>query len=326
MPQRTNEFQELVARIHRAFAPMGAKVTESIMMGVPGLEGKREIDVLIELQSGLYKLMVAVEAKHESRKMDLVKFESIVGKYMGDGCVKVNKVVVVSHLGFYRNVHRRARLLNIELITLDEAFDTDWSKFAPKRVQFKMKPHICSVQFEPRVNALKKDLLDTARIICQHGADHGSVRHYAQHIVNSHILPKSPGLLQRLWEEATHHERGAVATVSWPLNSHCVRLDDVDHPVSEMEIRLHAINAQGIADCTELELESTENGKRTIQRACVSVGGKELEVLFPEGHQSKKIMLTIGDTEYFSSRKSAKKPQRTNAARKGRKPKGTHRD
>ena len=225
MPPRANDFQKLVTLIQRTFAPQGAKVTESAIVDVPGLEGGREIDVLIEGQFGAYELKVAVEAKDEGRKLDLIRFESIVGKYTGDGRVKVNKVVVVSHRGFYKNVHRRAKQLDVELITLAEATDTDWAKYAPRQMAFNFAPHLCSVSFEPAVDITDKtDLLDRAHVFCTHGKDHGTVRQHAYYVIQSHVLPSKPDLISQLCQEATKHERGAIATVTWPLSHHFIRL------------------------------------------------------------------------------------------------------
>lgn len=93
MPQRTNEFQELVTLIQRAFAPVGAKVTSSAMVDVPGQSSQREIDVLIESGIGPYTIKIAVEAKDEGRKMDQVKFEQLIAKYFSERSIKVNKLL-----------------------------------------------------------------------------------------------------------------------------------------------------------------------------------------------------------------------------------------
>jgi len=317
MPARSNDFQKLVMLIQRTFAPRGAKVTESAIIDVPGIDGGREIDVLIEGQFGPFELKVAVEAKDEGRKMDLTKFESIVGKYTGDGRVKVNKVVVVSHRGFYKNVQRRAKQLGVELITLVEAADSDWTRFAPKQITFSFAPHLCSVRFEPAVDFVDKtNLLDHAHIFCTHKKDHGTVRQYACHIIQSHVLPSKPDLLNELCQEATKHDRGAIATVTWPLSHHFVRFDHVDSKVTSMIIQLHAVNSVGPMECTEMELSSSETGKRTLQRARATVGGKKLEFLFPDGLKSKQITLNIDDAKTLQPRRTRKRVANRKTAKK----------
>ncbi len=101
MPKRTNEFQELVALVQRALAPEGAIVTESALVEDSSGANMREIDVLVDTTVGEYRIRIAVEAKDEGRPMDSTKFESIAGKYFLEGGVKVNKVVVITHRGFY---------------------------------------------------------------------------------------------------------------------------------------------------------------------------------------------------------------------------------
>jgi hypothetical protein len=102
MPKRTNDFQELVALVQKALAPDGAVVTESALVEA-GCDGEtREIDVLIDTKVGEYRIRIAVEAKDEGRPMDSTRFESIIGKYLVEGGVRVNKVAVITHQGFYQ--------------------------------------------------------------------------------------------------------------------------------------------------------------------------------------------------------------------------------
>ncbi len=127
MPQRTNDFQDLVALVQRTLADQGALVTESALVG----DDEREIDILIDTMAGPYRIRIAVEAKDEGRPMDSTKFESIIGKYFGEGGIKVNKVVVVTHRGFYKPVIDRAQLLDVDLFTLTQATQIDWGQFRP---------------------------------------------------------------------------------------------------------------------------------------------------------------------------------------------------
>jgi hypothetical protein len=84
MPQRTNEFQNLVSLIQKALAPKSAKVTDSAMVEVDGLGTLREVDVLIEGAFGPYTIKIAVEATDRGRKLTLQQFDSLVGKYRGE--------------------------------------------------------------------------------------------------------------------------------------------------------------------------------------------------------------------------------------------------
>jgi len=165
MPKRTNDFQELIAIIQRALAPKGARVTESAMGPVPGLKKPREIDILIESEVGPYRLKVAVEATNRARKLDNETFGKILSKFEMAGSTSVNKVVIVTPSGFTEDVIARAKLLDVDLLTINEAKEADWSKFSPK-LAFTVAPHVCGVTFAPKASFRKR-----ARL-CESGANH----------------------------------------------------------------------------------------------------------------------------------------------------------
>src|SRR5262245_4856561 len=128
MPQRSNDFQRLVAFVQRALAPTGARITESAMVPSVVVGGEREVDILIEVQSGQQLVRTAVEAKDEGRRMDIVKFESIVAKYSKMAGLLADRVIVINRRGFSNAVHERAKVENISLFTLEEAMAADWAK------------------------------------------------------------------------------------------------------------------------------------------------------------------------------------------------------
>ncbi len=160
MPQRTNEFQELVARIQRIMAPKGAIVTESAIVG----EDEREIDIKIENPEGPYRVK-AVEAKDEGRKMDMTSFESYLGKYFVPGGVcGLDKLIIITHRGFSRKVIKRAEYLKhdknfgIELFTLKEAMRFDWSKFYPYNSFYRCVREVRQINFTLEKGQITKDL------------------------------------------------------------------------------------------------------------------------------------------------------------------------
>jgi hypothetical protein len=98
MPKRTNDFQKLVRLVQQSLVPAGARVTESAMVENQGTP--REIDVLVELPAGMYRMKIAVEAKDHKRAVDVGVVEQIAAKYrVGDG-ILVNQVGIVSRSGF----------------------------------------------------------------------------------------------------------------------------------------------------------------------------------------------------------------------------------
>ncbi len=116
MPQRTNDFQQLVELIHRLFAPQNATVTASALVQLASGQ-EREVDVLVEFETELYPVRIAVEAKDLSRPIETTTLEQYIGKYNSEGGVKVNKVIIVAK-SFARPVVDRARSLGFELHTL----------------------------------------------------------------------------------------------------------------------------------------------------------------------------------------------------------------
>lgn len=230
MPKRTNDFQELVAIIHRALAPKGAVITESALVETGTSGETREIDVLIETKVVEYRMKIAVEAKDEHRPMDSTKFESIIGKYLVEGGVKVNKVVVVTHHGFYQPVIERAQKLGIELLTLTEAKDVDWSQFRPPG-RFACNIEFRNFQVEPSVEITEAQLA-TAQIICSCGRRYGQLINFAQHHFQ-HSVSRHAALLSSVEAEVVSTGEDKVAHFDLPLGTgdHKFRLILADNSV-----------------------------------------------------------------------------------------------
>lgn len=131
MPQRTNDYQKLVELIHRLFAPQNAIVTASAMvMSASGQE--REIDVLVEYETELYPVRIAVEAKDLSRAIETTTLEQYIGKYNSQGGVTVDKVIIVAK-SFAQTVSDRARSLGFELHTLKSLASSKPGEFSKPR-------------------------------------------------------------------------------------------------------------------------------------------------------------------------------------------------
>jgi hypothetical protein len=215
MPKRTNEFQQLVALIQRSLADEGAVVTESAL-APDGVANGREIDILIETKAGPYRIRIAVEAKDEGRPMDITKFESIVGKYFSEGGLKVNKVVVVTHRGFYEPVRDRARLLDVELFTVTEAEHLDWSQLRPPGPCFKSRIAIENILVRPSA-MVPKDPLHEARVVCSCGRNYGTLLQFAHYLFWKTVVRNDHALLTDRDEQATQTSMATKAHVSLTL-------------------------------------------------------------------------------------------------------------
>jgi len=125
MPQRSNDFQRLVALIEGQLASDETAVTESkLVLDTAGIE--REIDISIEGALGGHAVSIAVETRDRSRPADVTWIDDLVGKYRH---LPIDKVVAVSRLGFTSNALSGAAASTaprIETLTLEEALETDW--------------------------------------------------------------------------------------------------------------------------------------------------------------------------------------------------------
>ncbi len=156
--------------IQKSLAPKDATVTESQMVYVPGQSIEREIDILIETAVGPFRIKIAIEAKDEKRRLDLTKFESILGKYLIEGGVKVDKIVIVTRSGFTKPVRIRAKCLGVELMTLSEAKEFKWDKFVRSDWNLQSEVVIENVRFLPPVEAQwEQSAIDEGLIECTHG-------------------------------------------------------------------------------------------------------------------------------------------------------------
>ena len=189
MPKRTNDFQERVSLIQKALLPEGASVTDSAMVTTTDGISEREIDILIDSAVGPYQIRVAVEAKDEARKMDLARFDAIIGKYLADGGVRVNKVVVVAHNGFTADTISRAKLLEIDLITLTEAKSIDWSRFKPPEVCLQSAVELIETTFDDGVrDSFGGAIPNDVQIVCSCGWRHGPPSNYARYFFWHSVL------------------------------------------------------------------------------------------------------------------------------------------
>jgi len=317
VPQRTNEFQHLVSLIQKALAPKGAKITDSALVDVPGMKDPREIDVLIETDVGPYQIKIAVEAKDEGRKLDSTKFEAIIGKYLGEGGVKVNMIVVITHRGFYQPVIERAQTLGIiKLLTLNQAESTDWAKLYPQNIQFRIEPYICKIQITPAIDsALLNDVLKEGHVFSSHGTDFGTPEQFAKLMV-------SRELFQELAQKATESGGQCFATITVnPTPDHIVRFRGSDYPLKEMMFSIHCVDDTAPMKYKKFQLIAPSGDTTDLTFAEVTVGGKKLQLVMPEGMKSKKIVLHVDSAEPKAADSPRTKKKRTRGKKSKKKTK-----
>src|SRR5262249_834976 len=140
-------------------------------------------DILHKTSDGMCTIKIAVEAKDEGRKLDLTAFEELCAKYRGEGRV----CVVVSRNGFTEGAIEKATLLDVPLLTLDEAKEFDWTTLGPefstlphfKSMHFQFSPHFDEIIVKPAIpKELLPQVIREGRVVCPtciDGKDHGTL-------------------------------------------------------------------------------------------------------------------------------------------------------
>ena len=82
-----------------------------------------EVDVVIEDQIAGHSIIVAVECTSAKRKATIEWYREMRGKHSS---LPINKTVLVSQSGFTREVQKKARVENVELLTLQQAEQFNW--------------------------------------------------------------------------------------------------------------------------------------------------------------------------------------------------------
>jgi hypothetical protein len=300
MPQRSNEFQDLVALIERALAPKGAKITESAMVDGSGPGDRREIDVLIESDVGPFHMKIAVEAKDEKRKMDITKFEAIVAKYSVGSGLKVDRVVVVSHAGFSKAVISRATREDIQILTLKDAMESDWAKKGPKQLMMAIEPHVASVSIEPKVELFSDEIMArTARIVCKTcGRDHGTPRQWAERMLRD---------FDRMLDLriASSKSRAPVCMqAKWDLGHHELRLRETTVSLSAVNAHFHCSVGRG-----GMVAKSYDHDGQIVNHYSGIVAGKTVEMVMPDSEHPQQIALRVSDAVRIGSGTQADAPE-----------------
>lgn len=292
MPQQTNDFQKLVTLIQRILAPEKAKVTPCAMVPCYGTTKMREIDVLIESEVGPYNIKIAVEAKDHKRKLDVTHIEAMIGKYKSSA-VQVNKVVVISHRGFTEEARKRAEQENIELKILKEAIDEAWVTELPKTIHVRISPHILDITLlSPGKLPADKQILTEGVFICSHcGRKHGTPKEMVKK-----WLFQNPELMKRIIHEASQRseEKGACAKVEMGIQDKwMLRYKGNDYRITAIKVHVHCIDS-----VAPLKSTAWKFGDKSILHATAETVGKKIDIVMPDGKQSKKIALSIDSIKH----------------------------
>ncbi len=242
MPRRTNDFQELVALIERAFAPDGAQLIESAMVDSSNGMIAREVDVLVDSIVGEYRIR-AVEAKDESRPMDMTRFEAILGKYFVNGGVEVDKLVVVTRCGFSSSVVERAALVKVELVTLSEVESVDLSRLRPVQPCLQSLVEIGDVSFDEQVSEFfGGQIPSNASVVCSCGRTHQTIKDFAKYVFWQKVVIDNRDDLIVLDEQAIADQKSQRLNISFgpaPPHKASLCLDGRSVEIAEFRYDVH---------------------------------------------------------------------------------------
>jgi hypothetical protein len=172
MPKRTNDFQELIALIHRQLAPTGATVTESALREDPVTKEPREADIVIQHEVAGYPVTIVIECRDEQRRGDVLWIEQLLGKYL----TRASQVVAVSRLGFSKQARLKAAEVGITIMTVGEAKDTEWRTWVEARDSYWVTLHGLVMLNIFNINLVDKTITTKDVPPCPPGTDIGDIR------------------------------------------------------------------------------------------------------------------------------------------------------
>lgn len=295
MPKRTNDYQQFVRLVQQAYAPSGAIVTESVEQET--LDGLREIDIQMESVVGLYRIKIAIEAKAESRPLDVTVIEQLSAKYRpGDG-VQVDKVVIVSKSGFTLAAKNKALRSNMELLTLREAQEADWTQFVPpdkpQTLCLTIAPHIEELKFDPPIQGDWNAIAAEGKVLCRcHGRDFGTVRETAERMLQNHIF----GNTKVKANIDSKLKAGGMARVSlWHALDYLIEFRGQRYSASRIWISASWGRAKAPLRFSTWEQTDARGTKKILQLAVAETLGKRIQMVLPEGRKSAQIVMTVSD-------------------------------
>jgi hypothetical protein len=283
MPKRTNEFQELVALIHRALGDKGVKITESADGIVPGFGDVREIDVLFETNAGPYKIKIAVEAKDHARPLNVTDIEAIIGKYRAAASIPVDKVVLVSRNGFSKQAIRKAEAASIELRQLSVSKDTDWQNLKPfakgQTLVLPKLPHIKNINFSPPLPpGLPCGKCQGTIVNKEAGREIDPLNIYVHKVMRTHLLRS------RDFNSKTAQMRAAGNTVSlkFDMKRFSLRVAGQDFDLESIELELYWKDKSAPLEFTSYDF-CGHGESVSVKHGVAQFDDQKVEFVVPEG-------------------------------------------
>jgi hypothetical protein len=116
------EFEEIVERLQRAFHP-GAKIERNVKLTGRDSQRPRQIDISIRQTVGVQEILIIVECKHWSRKIDVKAVEAFAGVKEDVGA---HSGMMISTRGFSEGAQNLADKKQISLFTFRDTKKENW--------------------------------------------------------------------------------------------------------------------------------------------------------------------------------------------------------
>ncbi|MCX6120050.1 MAG: restriction endonuclease [Ignavibacteriales bacterium] len=127
MEKESEQFEKLTKELFELLRndPKIETVEQNVLL--EGIDGPRQIDVVIRGKVGPIDILTVVECKDNSRKVNIETVDAFHSVALD---VKANKAIIVSSKGFSKNAISKAKRLGITLCTLHDVKYDKW-KFHP---------------------------------------------------------------------------------------------------------------------------------------------------------------------------------------------------
>jgi hypothetical protein len=212
-------FEALIERLEKAFHPNATIVKNDHL---PGHDSgrSREIDVSIRYKLGATCLLIVVDCKKRTRKIDLPEVHAFHG-LMTD--VRANAGSMVCEKGFSKSAKRLAAQHNIELFTFQDTQHPNW--------QLKARIPVCVEQWVLTPIALNVKFAD--------GSIHPIADEKEVEVTDIHTGGKSlcGDLAAKLWNDHPDKKNGPVV---WELDARAINEETNSNASHKLQIGVDA--------------------------------------------------------------------------------------
>lgn len=133
-------FERLTSEIYAEFTRDDPNSTVKHDVQLEGIDGPRQIDILIRSKVAMHELTTIVECRDHARNLDVTAVDGLHSKLLD---VNASKAILVARKGFSKGAYRKADRLNIDLVIAAEG-TSDLSKLA-RRLPVVVEEYIVAV-------------------------------------------------------------------------------------------------------------------------------------------------------------------------------------